>query len=163
MKKEPSIAAPRWLMKTEPSVFSLDDLRREGRTLWTGVRNYQARNLMRDQMCVGDQVFIYHSNAQPPGVAGVGRVTRTGIADPTQFDPGSPYYDPRARPDSPVWVLVEVGFVAAFPRLLSLDEIKADPAFADLPLLRKGNRLSIQPVPPAEAERLLRRLAPNPL
>ena len=102
-----------WLMKSEPDVYSIADLKRDGRTAWTGVRNYQARNFMRDRMRVGDPVLFYHSNADPSGVAGVGRVAGPAYADPTQFDPAGDYFDPRATPAAPVWFLVDIAFVAA--------------------------------------------------
>ncbi len=138
-----------WLMKSEPSVYSIDDLQRDQVTPWTGVRNYRARNFMRDIMRVGDPVLFYHSNAEPSGVAGLGRVASAPYADPTQFEPGSAYYDAAATPEKPVWMLVEVAFVDKFPRLVPLAELRAQPGLEGLMLLQKGNRLSIQPVSPA--------------
>lgn len=135
-----------WLMKSEPEVYSLDDLVRDRRTGWEGVRNYQARNYMRDEMAVGDGVLFYHSGAVPPGVAGLARVLRVGLADPTAFDPKSPYYDPRSDPAAPRWIMVEVGFVEKFPRFVSLPELRARPELAGLAVLARGQRISVQPV-----------------
>ena len=135
-----------WLMKSEPSVYSIDDLARDRRTLWSGVRNYQARNYMTQSMTVGDPVLFYHSNAEPPGIAGLMRVSARAVADPSQFDPKSEGYEPRASTTAPTWACVEVEFVAKLARYLSLDELRALPALAKMELLRKGSRLSIQPV-----------------
>lgn len=136
-----------WLMKSEPDVFGIDDLERKGREPWDGVRNYQARNFMRDEMQVGDGILFYHSNAKPPGIAGIARVASTAYPDPTQFDPNSKYYDADSKPDNPRWQLVDIAFERKLSRYLSLDELKqhAD-ALVDFPLLRKGNRLSVMPV-----------------
>jgi predicted RNA-binding protein with PUA-like domain len=138
-----------WLMKSEPDEFSIDDLRREGRAPWTGVRNYQARNFMRDGMRVGDPVLFYHSSTQPAGVAGLARVASGALPDPTQFDRRSPYFEPRATREKPVWMMVEVAFVEKFPALITLEELKAERRMEGLALLQKGSRLSIQPVSPA--------------
>jgi len=141
-----------WLLKTEPETYSIEDLRREGRAIWDGVRNYQARNYLL-RMEEGDLCFIYHSSTNPPGIAGLARVVRTRIPDPTQFDPGSPYFDPRATPERPRWYTVEVAFLEAWP-LIPLKELKA--LFPpDHPLVKRGNRLSVMPVPPEVAERLI--------
>jgi predicted RNA-binding protein with PUA-like domain len=143
-----------WLLKTEPETYSVEDLRREGRAIWDGVRNYQARNYLL-RMEEGDLCFIYHSSTNPPGIAGLARVVRTRIPDPTQFDPGSPYFDPRATPERPRWYTVEVAFLEAWP-LIPLKELKA--LFPpDHPLVKRGNRLSVMPVPPEVAERLIGR------
>jgi predicted RNA-binding protein with PUA-like domain len=143
-----------WLLKTEPETYSIEDLRREGRAIWDGVRNYQARNYLL-RMEEGDLCFIYHSNTNPPGIAGLARVVRTRIPDPTQFDPGSPYFDPRVTPERPRWYTVEVAFLEAWP-LIPLKELKA--LFPpDHPLVKRGNRLSVMPVPPEVAERLIGR------
>lgn len=148
--------APRWwLMKSEPEVYSIDDLARDGRTAWTGVRNFQARNYMRDAMRVGDRVLFYHSNAEPSGVAGVARVASAPYADPTQFDRKSEGFEPRATRAKPVWMLVDVAFEAKLPRLVSLAELRAHPELAGLRVLQRGSRLSIQPVEPAHAARIL--------
>lgn len=132
-------------MKSEPDVFGYDDLVRVKREGWDGVRNYQARNYMRS-MAKGDQVIFYHSNAKPPGVAGIAKVVRTAEPDPTQFDPASKYHDPGAKPDSPRWICVEVEYVETLPRLVALEELRANPALAPMMLLRRGMRLSVQPV-----------------
>ncbi len=144
-----------WLMKSEPDVYGYDDLERDGRTPWDGIRNYQARNFMRDEMKVGDRVLFYHSNTQPPGVAGLAEVVSEPYPDPTQFDPTSRYHDPKSTPEAPRWVLVDVAPERRLPRLVTLAEIKADPALAELPLVRRGNRLSIMPVGEAEAARIV--------
>ncbi|MDP9931676.1 EVE domain-containing protein [Variovorax paradoxus] len=139
-----------WLMKSEPSEVSIDDaLAAPGATVaWTGVRNYQARNFMRDGMKVGDGVLFYHSSCPEPGIAGIARVASAIKPDPTQFDPKSPYYDPASKKDDPRWLLVDVQAVRK-TRLLALPELRAKPELADLVVLRKGNRLSITPVEPA--------------
>jgi predicted RNA-binding protein with PUA-like domain len=139
-----------WLMKSEPGEVSIDDaLAAPNATVaWTGVRNYQARNFMRDGMKVGDGVLFYHSSCPEPGVAGIARVASGIKPDPTQFDPQSPYYDPASKKDDPRWLLVDVQAVRK-TRLLALPELRARPELADLVVLRKGNRLSITPVEPA--------------
>jgi len=139
-----------WLMKSEPDEVSIDDaLAAPNATVaWTGVRNYQARNFMRDGMKVGDGVLFYHSSCPEPGIAGIARVASGIKPDPTQFDPKSPYYDPASKKDDPRWLLVDVQAVRK-TRLLALPELRAKPELADLVVLRKGNRLSITPVEPA--------------
>ncbi|MBN8755801.1 MULTISPECIES: EVE domain-containing protein [Variovorax] len=139
-----------WLMKSEPDEVSIDDaLAAPGATVaWTGVRNYQARNFMRDGMKVGDGVLFYHSSCPEPGIAGIARVASGIKPDPTQFDPKSPYYDAGAKPEDPRWLLVDVQALRK-TRLLALPELRARPELADLVVLRKGNRLSITPVEPA--------------
>jgi predicted RNA-binding protein with PUA-like domain len=136
-----------WLMKSEPDVFGIDDLaNRPGRTEpWTGVRNYQARNFMRDEMQVGDLAFFYHSSCPEPGIAGVVRISRAAYPDATQFDPDSEYYDPKASPDNPRWFHVDVKLVRK-TRLIGLPELRSHPALEGLQILRRGNRLSITPV-----------------
>jgi predicted RNA-binding protein with PUA-like domain len=133
-----------WLMKSEPDVFGIDDLAKKKTEGWNGVRNYEARNFMRS-MKIGDKVLFYHSNAKPSGVAGIAEVSRTAYPDPTQFDPKSDYYEPRATPAAPVWFQVDVRFVAKLPRLVPLDELRGAPALADMALFRRS-RLSIVPV-----------------
>ena len=133
-------------MKSEPDVFSIDHLKKKKKSPWDGVRNYQARNFMRDQMKLGDLILFYHSNATPPGVAGVARVSRESHPDPTQWDPKSEYFDPRSTPDKPMWMMVEVEFVEKFPRLISLDELKGTPALQGMMVIKRGMRLSVQPV-----------------
>jgi predicted RNA-binding protein with PUA-like domain len=138
-----------WLMKSEPDEVSVEDaLAAPNATVpWTGVRNYQARNFMRDAMRVGDGVLFYHSSCAEPGVAGIARVASTPYPDPTQFDPGSPYYDPKSKRDEPRWVLVDVQVLRKIPTL-TLPELRARPELADMLVLKKGNRLSITPVEP---------------
>ncbi len=142
-----------WLMKTEPDTFSIADLARVRVEPWTGVRNYVARNHMR-AMRVGDEVLIYHSSCEPPGAAGLARVARTGVVDATQFDPESPYYDPRATPDKPIWDCVEVEYVATFPHLVSLARLRAERALAGM-VLFQWSRLSVQPVTAAQFRRIV--------
>ncbi len=142
------MSARHWLMKSEPDVFGIETLKKKGVAGWDGVRNYQARNFMKD-MRVGDKVLFYHSNADPSGVAGLATVAKTAYPDPTQFDPKSDYYDPKAAPDAPRWFQVDVRFVKVLPRLLSLDELRGVPALADMPLFHRS-RLSVQPVTPEQ-------------
>jgi predicted RNA-binding protein with PUA-like domain len=143
-------AAPRpsafWLVKTEPETYSIDDLARDRRTWWEGVRNYQARNLMRDSMKVGDEVIVYHSNADPPAAVGLARVSRPAAGDATALDAGSEYFDPKATAAEPIWMCVEIEFVERFAHPVPLAEIRATPGLERLPLLQKGQRLSVQPV-----------------
>lgn len=143
-----------WLMKSEPSVYSLWDLQREGQTLWDGVRNYQARNYLK-AMRPGDRAFFYHSNADPPGIAGLMEILETQVVDPSQFDTASPYYDPQSTPADPRWYTVRVQFVAAFERLISLAELRNTFTPEELEVVRRGTRLSVIPVAEAVAERLL--------
>jgi predicted RNA-binding protein with PUA-like domain len=135
-----------WLMKSEPDAFSIDDLERKGQEAWDGVRNYQARNFMRDGMRVGDKVFFYHSNCAEPGIVGIAEVATDAYPDPSQFDPKSDYFDGGSTRDNPRWMLVEVKFVKKFKRTITLDELKQQEALAEMALVRKGNRLSVMPV-----------------
>lgn len=135
-----------WLMKSEPNTYSIDDLRRDKKTCWEGVRNYQARNLMRDEMSVGDEVLFYHSSAKPAGVAGLARVCRVAYPDHTALDKNSKYYDDKASRDNPIWMMVDVQFVAAFPEIVSLETIKSTPALTGILVAKRGMRLSVQPV-----------------
>lgn len=144
-----------WLMKSEPDTFSIDDLKQRKREPWDGVRNYQARNFMRDGMRKGDKVFFYHSNCAEPGIVGVAEVVTEAYPDPTQFDPKSHYFDAASSRDNPRWILVEVKFVKKLKRTLSLKELQADPALVEMPLVRKGNRLSVMPVAAAEWRHIL--------
>ena len=139
-----------WLVKTEPDVYSIDDLRRDRVTGWDGVRNYQARNFMRDDMKRGDLVLIYHSNAKPPGVAGVGEVAKEGYPDPTAFDADDPHFDPKSDPDDPRWIQVDIRYKRSFKRLIPLDELRQTSGLAEMPLLQRGQRLSVQPVTRAQ-------------
>ena len=135
-----------WLMKSEPDVYSIDQLARDGQTPWEGVRNYQARNFMRDDMKVGDLILFYHSNATPPGVAGLARVSRAAYPDPAAFDPASAYHDPKSKPDAPTWLRVDVAYVAHLPCLVSLETMKGDPELTEMLVVQRGQRLSVQPV-----------------
>ena len=139
-----------WLMKSEPDVFGIDHLKaRPNKTEpWDGVRNYQARNMMRDEMKKGDLAFFYHSNCDEPGIVGIMEIAKAGHPDPTAFDPDAKYYDPKSDPAAPRWYLVDVRYKRHLKRTITLHELKAldDPRLADLPLLRKGNRLSVMPV-----------------
>ncbi|WP_428425065.1 EVE domain-containing protein [Methylibium sp.] len=150
-----------WLMKSEPNECSIDDLAQAPRqTLpWTGVRNYQARNFMRDRFAPGDGVLFYHSSCPQPGIAGVAEVASPALTDATQFDPTSPYYDPASKPDAPRWLGVDVKLVRK-TQLLPLAEMRAAPALATMKVLQRGNRLSITPVSAAEWSAVLALLAP---
>jgi predicted RNA-binding protein with PUA-like domain len=146
-----------WLMKSEPDEASIDDLVRLGRLPWTGVRNHQARNFMRDAMRVGDGVLFYHSSCPQPGVAGIAEVASGTVPDETQFDPASPYFDPRSTRAAPRWLQLDVALVRK-TRLLPLAEMRGAPELATMQVLRRGNRLSITPVTPAEWQAVLARL-----
>ncbi len=137
-----------WLMKSEPSCFSIDDLQRAPNqtSSWDGVRNYQARNFMRDGMHIGDQVFFYHSNCNPPGIIGVAEVASAAYPDYTAFDPHSEHPDPKSTPENPRWCMVDVRFKRKFSHLIALEVLKQHPELNNMLLLRKGNRLSILPV-----------------
>ena len=135
-----------WLMKSEPDAYSIDDLERDGREPWDGIRNYQARNMMRDEMKIGDEVFFYHSNCKEPSVVGIARVVSEPYPDPTQFDPDSKYFDPKSDMENPRWCLVDVEFVRKLDRPITLAELRGHPGLDGLVLTRKGNRLSIMPV-----------------
>lgn len=152
-----------WLMKVEPSAYTIDDLERDGRTGWEGVRNYQARNLLRDELQVGDAVLFYASNADPSGVAGLARVVRAGYPDPLQFTRGQDYYDPKATPERPIWYSVDIAFVERFPAVLPLAALKANPKLSGMMVIRRGARLSVQPVAATEFQeacRMARRAVP---
>ncbi len=135
-----------WLMKSEPLTYSIDRLKKEQKTLWDGVRNYQARNFMVNDMKVGDSVLFYHSNAKPPGVAGVAKITGKAVPDPTQFNKKSQYFDPKSNLERPRWFCVEVGFERKFKNLVSLHDLRLRKDLKDMLLLKKGQRLSIQPL-----------------
>jgi predicted RNA-binding protein with PUA-like domain len=139
-----------WLLKSEPSVFSIDDLARVKTTTWDGVRNYQARNLLRDEIKVGDGVLFYHSSADPPAVAGTATIARAGYPDASQFDARSNHHDPASAREAPRWFAVDVKFDKKFAHAVTLPSLRANPALEDMVLLRKGSRLSVQPVTAAE-------------
>lgn len=145
-----------WLMKSEPDEFSIDDLKRRKREPWSGVRNYQARNFMRDGMKVGDGVLFYHSSCPEPGVVGIAEIATAAHPDPTQFDPKSDYYDAASKPEEPRWLLVDVGFKRKLKRTIGLDEIKAiEDQLGDFALTRRGNRLSVLPVTKSQWDAIL--------
>jgi predicted RNA-binding protein with PUA-like domain len=146
-----------WLMKSEPDTFSIDDLQRVGVEPWNGVRNYQARNYMRDGMKTGDGVLFYHSNTAVPGIVGIATISSEAYPDPTQFDPKSDYHDPKSSREEPRWLLVDVAFERKLKRTISLDEIKTrtEQLGEDFALTRRGNRLSVLPVSAAQWKLLL--------
>lgn len=148
------MAARHWLVKSEPDTFSIDDLATAGSTSWEGVRNFQARNVMKE-MKLGDRVLFYHSSTKPPGVAGIAEIVREAYPDHHAWTKGDHYYDEKASPDNPIWVMVDIGFVEKLPRLVSLDEIKAAPELADMVLVKRS-RLSVQPVAKAEFDRIVK-------
>lgn len=147
-----------WLLKTEPTSFSIEDLAAspDQTTCWDGVRNYQARNYLRDDVHVGDRVLFYHSNGSPPGVAGTAIVVRAAYADHTAWNKRDPHYDPKASPDNPVWQMVDIRLEKIFDELLPLDRLRDVPALRDMELLRRGSRLSVQPVKKREFDTILR-------
>lgn len=146
-----------WLMKSEPEAFSIDDLAKcpNKTDFWDGVRNYQARNMMRDEMQLGDLIFFYHSNCNPPGIAGIAKVAKEAYADATALNPKSKYYDPKASKENPRWFAVEVKLVKKFKALLPLNDLRENPKLKDMRLLAKGNRLSITPVSKKEWDAIL--------
>ncbi|QDU68401.1 EVE domain-containing protein [Engelhardtia mirabilis] len=156
----PRRATRYWLMKSEPDVFSFDDLMaaKGRRTMWDGVRNYQARNFMRDDMAVGDGVLFYHSNAKPPGVAGFAEVVREAYPDPTALDPKDPHFDPKSDPEDPRWMLVDIAGVESAPNLVSLEDLKANPKLSEMAVVQRGSRLSVQPVT-ADEWKVVRKMA----
>lgn len=135
-------------MKSEPSEFSIDDLaqRPDQTEPWDGVRNYRARNMMRDDMKVGDSIFFYHSNCDVPGIVGIAQVKREAYPDPTAFDPQNKHYDPKSQPEKPTWLMVDVGFVRKLTRTITLAELKDKAELESLALVRRGNRLSVMPM-----------------
>jgi predicted RNA-binding protein with PUA-like domain len=144
------VAQKFWLMKCEPSAYSIDDLARDGVTTWEGVRNYQARNFLRDQMQVGDGVLFYASSADPSGVTGLAEIARAGYPDAFAWKKGHKYFDAASTPDKPLWYLVDVKFVERFPEIIALDALKTTPGLEQMMVIRKGARLSVQPVTKAE-------------
>ncbi|OAN16934.1 EVE domain-containing protein [Photobacterium jeanii] len=144
----------KWLFKTEPDTFSIDTLKQQKVSCWEGVRNYQARNMMRDAIKVGDEVFIYHSSCKDVGVVGIATVIKEAYPDHFQFDPQSPYFDPKSSPENPRWIMVDIEYQRHL-RLVSLKRLKANPALAEMPLVKRGNRLSIMPVTDAQWQEIL--------
>lgn len=145
-----------WLMKSEPDTYGIEHLKSDKKTPWSGVRNFQARNFMRDDMQVGDDVLFYHSSCKEPGVYGLARVASTPYADPTQFDANSPYFDARATPDKPWWFVVDVAYARTLKKPVLLKDIRANPKLSSMRILESGSRLSITPVTKKEWEELLR-------
>ncbi len=162
-QQTPSLAGARgapvgyWLVKSEPDCFSIDDLSvAKGQTThWDGVRNYQARNMLRDQMKLGDRVLFYHSNGKPPGIAGVAEVVREGYPDTTAFDPKHEHYDPKSKSEMPTWYMIDLKLIAKFSRELPLPELRQVSQLAGMTLLQRGSRLSVQPVSPQEFKTVL--------
>ena len=149
-KKKADRKTQYWLFKTEPTSYSIDDLARDKTTHWDGVRNYQARNMLRDEIQVGDRVFFYHSNANPPAIMGTAEVVKSGYADHTQFDPHNHHYDEKADPDDPTWFMVDIKFLQKFQKPVDREQLAGDESARNMAVLAKGSRLSIQPVTPAE-------------
>lgn len=144
-----------WLMKSEPDVFSIDDLNRVGTEHWDGVRNYQVRNMLRDDFRKGDLAFFYHSSCKIPGIAGIMTVARGGYPDFTALDPNSKYYDPQSSADNPRWYMVDVKFKRKLKNIIPLETLKSDPGLQDMPLVKRGNRLSIIPLTVMQWHRIL--------
>jgi predicted RNA-binding protein with PUA-like domain len=144
-----------WLMKSEPDEFSIDDLHRVKTEKWNGVRNYQVRNMLRDDFREGDLAFFYHSSCAIPGIAGIMKVSRTGYPDLTAHDPESKYYDPKSSPEDPRWYMVDVSFERKLKQFITLEILKKDPELQGLPLLKRGNRLSITPLTEQQWQRIL--------
>ena len=146
-----------WLMKSEPDVYGIDDLMAQPDQTdhWDGIRNYQARNFMRDQMKMGDKAFFYHSNCKEPGVVGTMSICREAYTDHTQFDANEKYYDPKSDPDNPRWIMVNLRFEQKFGRTITLKELRGEPALAEMRLLARGNRLSIMPVTKDEWDHIM--------
>jgi predicted RNA-binding protein with PUA-like domain len=145
-----------WLVKSEPDVYSITDLQRDGKTCWDGVRNYQARNFMRDDMQVGDGVLFYHSSAQPMGIYGVAEVVRKAYPDHTAFDPADQHYDPKSDPENPTWMMVDIAHVSTFKEPMTLTILKQTPGLEKMQVVQRGSRLSVQPVTPEEWEIIIR-------
>jgi predicted RNA-binding protein with PUA-like domain len=145
-------------MKSEPSAFSIEDLKNspDGTACWDGVRNYQARNLLRDDIKAGDGVLFYHSNIKPPAIVGIAKVVREGYPDHTAQDPDADHYDPRATPENPIWYMVDVQFVRTLDPPITREDLKKEPALKEMGVLKKGNRLSVQPVTESEWQTVLR-------
>tara|TARA_B100001113_G_scaffold341654_1_gene327033 strand:+ start:249 stop:716 length:468 start_codon:yes stop_codon:yes gene_type:complete len=145
-----------WLMKSEPHVYSFDDLVKDKSTHWDGVRNYQARNFMRDKMKIGDYVLFYHSNHKPPHIAGIAMVDKEGYPDFTAFDSDSKYFDSSSTPDNPRWIMVDIKAIAPLNSIVSLLELKENPELVEMLVVKKGQRLSVQPVEKRHFDEVLR-------
>lgn len=144
-----------WMIKTEPGCYSIDDLARDKQTEWDGVRNYQARNFMRDQMKVGDLVLVYHSNIDLKGIYGIAKVSSTPHPDESAFDPNNKHFDPKSSLKNPAWILVDIAFVKKFTHPITLREIKEDPEFHEMEVVRRGSRLSVHPVAKKDFKKIL--------
>ena len=149
-----------WLMKSEPNEFSIDDLARVKVEPWDGVRNYQARNFMRDEMALGDRAFFYHSSCKVPGIVGTMEIASDAYPDPTAFDPNDAHYDPKSAADNPTWMLVDVKFRDKLKTPLTLEQLKREPPLADMRLLKRGNRLSVFPVDRRHWDYIMEMIAP---
>lgn len=147
-----------WLIKSEPEVFSIDDLAKAKNqtTYWDGVRNYQARNFIRDEMKIGDKVIFYHSNSEPPGAAGICEIVKEGYPDFTAFDPDDLHYDPKSKKDSPTWIMVDVKFIKKIDKLVSISLIRENKKLQKIQLLQRGNRLSVMPLTRTEFDELVK-------
>ena len=147
-----------WLMKSEPDVFSIDDLAKSKNqtTYWDGVRNYQARNYIRDEMKIGDKVIFYHSNCEPPAAVGICEVVKEAYPDFTAFDPGNKYYDSKSKKENPTWFMVDIKLIRKFARPVPLDEIRKNPKLKNMKLVQRGNRLSVMPLTKDEFEEIVR-------
>jgi len=152
-----------WLMKSEPNAYSIDDLKRDDTTYWDGVRNYQARNFMRDDMKVGDKVIFYHSNTEPPAAVGVAEVIKESYPDFTAFDPNDLHFDPKSKEEKPTWYMVDIKFIEKFKRPVPLKEMKENPKLQNMKLVQRGNRLSVMPVSKDEFNEILRMSKNKPL
>lgn len=150
-----------WLMKSEPDCYSIDDLARDGVDVWTGCRNYTVRNWFRDTFRVGDRAFFYHSSTDPAGIVGEMEVVRDGYPDPTQFDPESEYFDPKATPENPRWFVVDVRFVRKYPGVVTLAQLRENPGLSAMLVLQRGQRLSVMPVTESEWE-IVQNMLPSP-
>ena len=152
----PKKAKRYWLMKSEPNAYSIDDLQRDGVTYWDGVRNYQARNFMRDDMRIGDKVIFYHSNTKPPAAVGVAEIVRESYPDFTAFDPSELHFDPKSNEEKPIWFMVDIKFIEKFERAVPLQEMKENPKLRNMKLVQRGNRLSVMPMSKEEFNEVLR-------
>ncbi|MCZ7602262.1 MAG: EVE domain-containing protein [Melioribacteraceae bacterium] len=145
-----------WLIKSEPDVYSIDDLEKDKKTYWDGVRNYQARNFMRDEMKKGDQVIFYHSNTEPPAAVGICEVVKEGYPDFTAFDPDDKHYDPKSKEDNPTWIMVDVKFVKKFNKPVPITDMKENAKLKDMKLVQRGNRLSVMPLTKTEFDEIVK-------
>ena len=145
-----------WIMKSEPNDYSINDLKKDKRAIWDGVRNYQVRNMFRDQMKVGDRAFFYHSNTKPLGIVGEMKIVKNAETDETQFDKNALHYDAKSIKENPRWLAPTVGFVSKFSNTITLDELKADKKLTDMAIVKKGNRLSVVPITKQHYEQILK-------